>query len=255
MAAEQAGAARRERSSRLADRILEEQTSFMDIAKAICGEAGLNLQPEPEPEMGVVGSGGDAGLGAAGAELAAAQAELYAALAQAEHAAGREAQRQAELAMRRTLSRSYFSLLPSTEPFAGAGRTGPPTPLQAAQRRLAFALGLRRGLPGDVTDIDVASTVGQRVFGVAQGEAWAPALSFDGLRFEENGARVTQPGQPLSHAVACVSVPRHEPLGFALAVEVESLPNTHDWFAFGVGRGLASTYEIFGWAEGTCGIW
>ena len=253
MAAEQAGAARRERSSRLADRILEEQTSFMDIAKAICGEAGLNLQPEPEPEMGV-GSGGDAGLGAAGAELAAAQAELYAALAQAEHAAGREAQRQADLAMRRTLSRSYFSLLPAAQAGAG-GRSGPPTPLQAAQLRLAFALGLRCGLPGDVTDIDVASTVGQRVFGVAQGEAWAPALSFDGLRFDENNARVTQPGQPLSHAVAGVSVPRHDPLGFALAVEVESLPNTHDWFAFGVGRKLASAHEIFGWAEGTCGIW
>ena len=202
-----------------------------------------------------VGPGGDAGLGAAGAELAAAQAELYAALAQAEHAAGREAQRQAEIAMRQTLSRSYFSLLPAAQAGAAGGRSGPPTPLQAAQLRLAFALGLRCGLPGDVTDIDVASTVGQRVFGVAQGEAWAPALSFDGLRFDESNARVTQPGQPLSHAVACVSVPRHDPLGFALAVEVESLPNTHDWFAFGVGRELVTTHEIFGWAEGTCGVW
>ena len=51
---------------------------------------------------------------------AAAQAELYAALAQAEHAAGREAQRQAEIAMRQTLSRSYLSLLPAAQ--AGAER-------------------------------------------------------------------------------------------------------------------------------------
>ena len=58
--------------------------------------------------------------------------------------------------------------------------------LQAAQRRVAFALALNSGAAGAaVTDADVIATVGARVVGVGQAVAWERKLSHEHVRFDD----------------------------------------------------------------------
>ena len=183
---------------------------------------------------------------------------------------------------------SYLGLVrarpsPSLLRVSGLGRPPTPTLLQAAQRRLALALGMRAGLEG-LAD-DVIGMVGARVageVGLAHATAWARCLSYNELQFAESGAVATRPADAGRGPAACVEVPRQGAAGFVLAVVVEELPDipasVRFWedslrrrdgfesgsrtdggrnlqgFSFGVGRAMPQEGAEFGGVEGTCGL-
>ena len=104
-----------------------------------------------------------------------------------------------------------------------------PTPLQAAQRRLAFALCLRSGLQGMGKRVHVDAlvrAVAERVMGVAQPSEWARELSHEELIFGDDDGKydrddqtvlgVTSPEDP----GAAVVIPMRRQEGSADTIEV-----------------------------------
>ena len=93
---------------------------------------------------------------------------------------------------------------------------------------------------------------------LAQAEAWAPHLSHEGVAFSDGDATAAKlEGGAPHRPAACVRVPRDGLGGFALAVEVEQLPELIGTLSFGIGRAKAKEGDfmsIFSHAEGTCGL-